>query len=541
MKRRTINILIRGLVFMAIIPFLILLPCCNIQEKEEIKIPRLEDYNTLVLSEDFNGAMPDSSGWTLLESHYWNHGEKEKFLTNSKNIQVKEGKLSIFCRKEISPASGEIEYTSACISNKYIQLPKSGRIDVRAKMVFGMGVMSAITLKPVRDTTKNNMANAIELAVVDGSNTSRVLSTIRYLDNDQKERHMADWNITGEEKDYTRGYHTYSLIREGKNIWFYVDGKMFFHVSEKMLYPNSFPFQEDFSLCFHISVGGIWCGEPDPLITAFPQKMEIDYVEVYENNQPGIKNEDNNFEFPTLQSYNNLVWSDEFEEQEISGKNWTHETGDYWYNNEIQAYTSDSTNSYIEEGMLVINAMHTPDHVNSIRNYTSARLITKDKVKFGFGRIDFRVKVESGTGVWPAAWLLPNDNKYGSWPTSGEIDVLEIFGADSLTQHMTIHFGKDRNDHRTRGGKFFHETGFNDDFHTYALIREKDNMWFYFDEKPCFHVSNELCYPHHYPFNEEFYAILNIAIGGGTAGYPDENTVFPRKMWIDYVRFYKKQ
>jgi beta-glucanase (GH16 family) len=105
---------------------------------------------------------------------------------------------------------------------------------------------------------------------------------------------------------------------------------------------------------------------------------------------------------------------------------------------------------------------------------------------------------------------------------------------------MTVHFGKDRNDHRTRGGKLHNKSGFNDKFHTYSLIREKDNMWFYFDEKPCFHVSRDHIHPHYYPFNEDFYAILNLAVGGGTAGYPDESTPFPRKMWVDYVRYYKR-
>jgi beta-glucanase (GH16 family) len=315
---------------------------------------------------------------------------------------------------------------------------------------------------------------------------------------------------------------------------------MFFHVSEDLLYPNSFRFEDDFSLCFHISVGSDWSGVPDPLITSFPQKMEIAYVKVYEKNHSDVTLSQKEVEFPDLKDYSNLFWNDEFEGEGITENYWTHETGDYWYNNEIQAYTSDSTNSFIKNGKLVINAMHTPGHVPSIRDYTSARLITKDKVMFGFGRIDFRIKVESGKGIWPAAWLLPNDNKFGPWPSSGEIDVLEIFGSDSLTQHMTVHFGKDRNDHRTRGGKLHYEPGFNDQFHTYSLIREKDNMWFYFDEKPCFHVSRAHCYPHHYPFNEDFYVVLNLAIGGGTAGYPDENTLFPRKMWVDYVRIYKQ-
>ncbi len=540
MTLKTKNRTMPGLVLVVVISHLVSSGCVN-KQKEEVNIPRLEDYNQLKWKEDFGGTKPDTSTWKLLESHYWNHGEKEKFLTTYENININNGILEVICTKEIDSPTNTPEYTSACISTDKINLPKSGRIDVRAKMAFGKGVMSAITMKPLTDTANDAMANAIELAVVNGNQTNKTISIIRYMENGQKERHMADWNITGDEKDYARGLHTYSLVREGKNIWFYVDGKMFHHVSEALLYPNTFPFEEQYSLCFHVSVGGIWSGEPDPLLTSFPQKMEIDYVSVYEKNTHDDFYTNDNISFPDPESYGNLAWNDEFTGDSLSAENWTHETGDCWWNDEIQAYTNDPTNSYIEDGKLVINAMYTPDHVESIREYTSARLITKDKATFKFGRIDFRVKVEAGNGIWPAAWLLPNDDKFGPWPTSGEIDVLEIFGADSLTQHMTAHFGKDRNDHRTRGGKLFREEGFDDDFHTYTLIREKDNMWWYFDGKPCFHVSKELCYPHHYPFNEEFYAVLNLAVGGGTAGYPDENTVFPKKMWVDHVRFYTRK
>ncbi len=511
---------------------------CKVNENDDIRIPELDKYSELVWEENFKGNKLDSTKWTPLHSHYWKHEEKQIYVSDSEHINIEDSLLLIKCFEKNDANSGDLIYTSACVSTKNKISLESCRIDIRAKMPFGKGIISGIALRPDNETNPDNMGNTIEIAVLDGSNPNKIMSKIRYYDQYNIGRGIGDWYYTEEEKDFARGFHTYSLIQDYGKIWFYVDDKLIFNVSENNISLDRFPFHEKFHLIFNIAVGGKWAGEPDSLITAFPQKMEVDYVRIFKN--PSLeKVKHNHQDFPDLQTYSKLTWSDEFDEEHISDKNWTHETGDFWWNDEIQAYTSDSTNSYISNGHLVINAMKTPDHIETIRNYTSARLITKDKVTFGYGRIDFRIKVGAGKGIWPAAWLLPNDDKFGPWPTSGEIDVLEIFGADSLTQHMTAHFGKNRSDHRSRGGKIFRKEGFNDGFHIYSLVREKDHIWWYFNGEPCFQISKELCYPHHYPFNEEFYAILNLAIGGGTAGYPDENTVFPSKMWVDYVRFYE--
>lgn len=510
---------------------------CTTFSEPDINIPNLMEYSELVWEENFDARKIDTNYWSFSSDHYWDHGELQQFTQSEENGFVRDGNLIIKCmEKEVE---NQPVYTSACITTRHKKNFRFGRMDIRAKMPFGRGVISGITMQPMNETNDNNMADALEIAVVNGRNTGKLISNIRYSDSRQNDRHSSEWYSTDEYLDFSRGYHVFSIIREEDKIWFFVDGTMFYHVSSDLIFPSHFPFDELFYMNLHIAVGGIWAGKTDSLLTSFPQEIQIDYIKTYKKPKGGIVT-NTKVEFPDMNEYNKLTWSDEFNDNQIANEFWTHETGNYWWNDEIQEYTDDTTNAVVSGGNLIITARKTPEHLISIRDYTSARLITKDKVTFGFGRIDFRIKVEPGEGIWPAAWLLPNTDKFGLWPASGEIDVLEIFGSDSLTQHMTAHFGKNRTDHRTRGGKLFREQGFNDDFHLYTLIREKDHMWWYFDGEPCFHVSKGLCYPHHYPFNEEFYAILNIAVGGVTAGYPDETTKFPRNMWVDYIRYYKK-
>lgn len=516
--------------------------CKNKSFNDTKPIPRLEEYNKLVWADEFNNLDIDTSCWQYSDAHYWKHEEIQEFNKSKKNGFIRDGKLIIRALKEHHSISKAPYYTSACITTKNRMKIKYGRIDVKARMPFGKGLMAAITMKPCHDSlTGKNMADAIDIAIVKGDRTRMIMSSVRYFDNQNIERSNGDWHSIEYEEDYARTFHTFSLVHEPGELWFYANGKLFFHVSDDFLAPSEYPFDTVLFLNFHVSVGGKWAGEPDSLLTAFPQEMEIEYVRFFkrpeEGNQSITIRKKN---FPDIHEYEKLIWQDEFGDKRISSEYWTHETGDNWWNGEIQGYTDDSTNSYIENGQLVISAIKTPAHVQSIRNYTSARLVTKEKVSFGFGRVDFRLKLDHGDGIWPAAWFLPNNDKYGAWPASGEIDVLEIFGADSLTLSMAAHFGSNRNDHHARGAKMFYDEGFDDQFHIFTLIREKDSIWWYFDGKPCFHLSKELCLPHHYPFNEEFYAILNVAVGGSTAGYPKKTTTFPKKMYVDYVRYYTK-
>ncbi|WP_438348048.1 glycoside hydrolase family 16 protein [Paenibacillus sp. FA6] len=239
-----------------------------------------------------------------------------------------------------------------------------------------------------------------------------------------------------------------------------------------------------------------------------------------------------------------LVWNDEFEGKEIDTMKWQHETGGWGFgNNEDQFYTNDSANSYIDNGKLVIKALK-QEHEG--KPYTSAKLITKDKADWTYGRFEFRAKLPIGQGMWPAIWMMPTDmDKYGGWPSSGEIDIMESLGHAPDQVHGTLHMG---NPHYYKGGQMkLNEGSFAEKFHVFALEWTPTEMRWYVDDKEYYHTSswftrkdekanNE---PGAAPFNREFYIQLNLAVGGNWPGYPDETTIFPQTFEIDYVRVYQ--
>ncbi|NQX91584.1 MAG: family 16 glycosylhydrolase [Flavobacteriales bacterium] len=238
-----------------------------------------------------------------------------------------------------------------------------------------------------------------------------------------------------------------------------------------------------------------------------------------------------------------LVWADEFESNQLSSDNWTYEIGDGcpqlcgWGNNELQYYTDSDQNTVLENGELKIRAVYDE---NSQTPYTSARLISKDKVSFTSGKVEARIKMPIGQGMWPAFWLLPNDNDYGIWPLSGEIDITEMVGFEPSTTHGTIHYGGMWPNNVFTGESATLTLGtLNDNFHTYAVEWDEGEIrWYIDDALYSVKTTNDLgTFP--WSFDQEFYIILNLAIGGNWPGYPDESTSFPQEMVVDYVRVYQ--
>jgi beta-glucanase (GH16 family) len=244
------------------------------------------------------------------------------------------------------------------------------------------------------------------------------------------------------------------------------------------------------------------------------------------------------------------VWNDEFD-SEINEAFWSFETGDGfdpvcgrpagWGNNELQWYTDEAKNAFVEDGNLVIRAVRETQPVNGY-DYTSARLISKDKVDIKFGRIDIRAKLPQGQGLWPAIWMLSTEEKYGCWPASGEIDIMELIGNKPREVLGTVHYGHDF--WRFKSAYFTKESGepnFAEEFHTFSLYWREDCLRFAVDGE--FYgdpITPSVTLPTGYPFNEEFYLILNIAVGGNLPGNPDASTVFPQDMEIDYIRVYEE-
>ena len=243
-------------------------------------------------------------------------------------------------------------------------------------------------------------------------------------------------------------------------------------------------------------------------------------------------------ELPTYPGYK-LLWSDEFNGTQIDSAVWSHEIGDNgWGNNEWEYYTNSSENSYVDNGSLVIVARK--DHLG--HDYTSARMNTYGKQSFKYGRLEARIKLpEGGNGIWPAFWMLGDSIATTSWPGCGEIDILEaVNGFDFV--NAALHYGTyDPYIHDYSSASYYPAEDVSDGYHVYAIEWKENQIRWYYDNVNYYRTSswwNGDDYPA--PFNQNFFFILNIAVGGNWPGYPDETTPFPQYMYVDYVRAYEK-
>lgn len=228
-----------------------------------------------------------------------------------------------------------------------------------------------------------------------------------------------------------------------------------------------------------------------------------------------------------------LVWNDEFNGSDIDMSKWNYEVnGDGGGNNELQYYTDSSWNSFIEDSCLVIQALR---QNYKGKQYTSARLNTNLKGDWLYGRFDVRAKLPYGTGLWPAIWMLPTDWVYGGWPNSGEIDIMEELGDNTQKIYGTLHYANSSGQHAQDGGNFTLSSGtFAGDFHLFSVVWDSSGIQFYVDNKQYYSTT------HSKPFDQRFHLLLNVAVGGNWPGNPDQSTIFPQRMVVDYVRVYRK-
>lgn len=236
-----------------------------------------------------------------------------------------------------------------------------------------------------------------------------------------------------------------------------------------------------------------------------------------------------------------LVWSDEFDYTGLpDAEKWGYDVGgDGWGNNELQYYTQNRTeNARVEDGHLIIEARKESYGGN---NYTSARLITKDKGDWLYGKIEVKAKLPGGTGSWPAIWMLPTDWEYGGWPSSGEIDIMEYVGYDPGIVHGTVHTEAYNHTLGTQKGAHTTVTDAETAFHVYSMEWTPERIKVFVDDTKYFTFNAEGDYTT-WPFDKRFHLLLNIAVGGswgGAEGIDDE--IFPVKMEVDYVRVYQDQ
>lgn len=239
-----------------------------------------------------------------------------------------------------------------------------------------------------------------------------------------------------------------------------------------------------------------------------------------------------------------LVWSDEFNYSGLPDKNkWDYDTqgnASGWGNNEAQYYTSGQLkNSEIKDGFLHITAIK--EDIEG-KKYSSARLVTRTKGDWLYGRVEVRAKLPDGRGTWPAIWMLPTDWAYGNWPASGEIDIMETVGYDPNVILATAHT---QAYNHVLGTQKSGKTTISDcytEFHNYILEWETNEYRVYVDDKLIFTFSNEGKGFTVWPFDKRFHLLLNLAIGGNWGGQKGiDDSIFPRSMVVDYVRVYQKK
>ena len=231
-----------------------------------------------------------------------------------------------------------------------------------------------------------------------------------------------------------------------------------------------------------------------------------------------------------------LVWEENFDGNSLNEETWNFELGNGcpnlcgWGNNERQIYTNN--NHQVKNGLLTITA-RLKDSV-----YSSTRITTHNKFEFKYGKIEARAKLPIGKGLWPAFWMLGSNIDEVGWPKCGEIDILEYVGKEPNMVFTSLHT---QNSHgETINTKKTKIESIEDGFHIYTANWTKNKIEFFIDNQLLYTFSPENIEDENiWPFNQPFYVILNMAIGGNFGGPEVDNSIFPQEFIIDYIKVYK--
>lgn len=236
-----------------------------------------------------------------------------------------------------------------------------------------------------------------------------------------------------------------------------------------------------------------------------------------------------------------LVWADEFDTNGLpDSTRWGYDLGDgcpnvcNWGNNEKQYYTRRAENAVVKGGKLIITARKEAmkDHA-----YTSARMVST--ASWLYGRVEVRAKLPQGKGTWPAIWMLPKDWKYGGWPKSGEIDIMEHVGYAPDKIFGTVHTEAYNHSIHTQRGDSLTLPTVEKGFHRYGIDWTAESISFFVDDVTFFTFKKEADNAAQWPFNQPFQVLLNLAVGGNWGGkYGVDDNIFPQTLVIDYVRIY---
>ncbi len=249
---------------------------------------------------------------------------------------------------------------------------------------------------------------------------------------------------------------------------------------------------------------------------------------------------------PPVEGYNydgewELFWSDEFDAgagEPINDEFWTCEVGGWGWGNAQAEHNTDRTENVVHtgDGTLAIIAREEEFEGNE---YTSGRCNTNDKFEFTYGRVEARIDLPEGQGIWPAFWMLGADFPDTMWPDSGEIDIMEFLGHELGTVHGTVH-GPGYSGGGGIGQAVRYEESLADDFHVFGIEWEPNVIRWYVDGEEYFQIDPTDLFGSDWVFNDPFFMLINVAVGGNWPGYPDDTTVFPQEMLIDWIRVYQR-
>lgn len=241
----------------------------------------------------------------------------------------------------------------------------------------------------------------------------------------------------------------------------------------------------------------------------------------------------------TVVTKTQLVMSDEFNVDGAPNPTlWSYDIGtgsNGWGNNELQYYTNRSQNIVVEDGLLKITALK-ESYLGS--SYTSAKILTKGKFDKKYGRIEARIKLPWGKGLWPAFWMLGSNSETVAWPQCGEIDIMEYLGSNPTTVLGTVHGPGYSGGSAITKSYSLTNNRFDNDFHVFGIEWDENYINYYVDDVLYNQITPEDV-PGEWVYNQSFYIILNMAVGGNLPGSPNSETTFPQTMLVDYIRIYE--
>ena len=506
----------------------------------------------MVWSDEFNGTAIDRTKWNFMIGTgssegltNWGNNELEYYTDRTENARLENGNLVIEARQE---AYGGRQYTSARMVTQGLAAWQYGKFEARMKLPYGQGIWPAFWMlgESIGHQHNLNWPQSGEIDIMEmigGGRTrdDRYYGTMHW----KKDGGHVYWggntdNLPPGER-FADNYHVFGIEWDANQIRWYLDGQYWF--GSNITINDTEEFHQPFHLLFNVAVGGNWPGNPDAT-TVLPQKMYVDWVRVHQwqGPTPAPLPEPK----PTSPPRNwNLVWSDEFSGTAVDTTKWSYDIGtgtNGWGNHELQYYTNRPENVRQEFGNLVIEARR--ENFGGAA-YTSGRLHTQNKASWRYGKIEARMRLPYGQGLWASYLALGNTYNGTNWPFSGSISIFDMFGGYERDKQISAGMAWGKPDAPAGIGTWYGgtqlESGiFADQYHVFSVEWEDYEIRWYLDGYR-FHsgtIYNNVNSTEE--FHQPFFMLLNLAVGGDPAGHPAPDTVFPQKLLVDWIRVYQQ-